>query len=186
MKNSDLAILGLIVERPLHGYHIEQVIEERNMREWTEIGFSSIYYILKRLEDQGYIRARTEQPEGKGPARKVYRLTRSGRDAWHRATLEALSTPKGGDLSFLLGMVGLPGIPKSEAILALRSYAERLSERRDRVADRWREAGDDLPVALDGLFDYSVQLAQAEIEWVQGFIGRLEAAPEHRERPARA
>lgn len=178
MKNSDLAILGLIHERPRHGYQIEQVMEARNMREWTEIGFSSIYYILGRLAKQGYITSRLEQSEGKGPARKVYRITASGRDAWHRATVEALSTPKGGDLSFLLGMVGLPAIPTEEAIPALRAYQEKLVERRDRVQERWREAGERLPLALDGLFGYSVHIAGAEIAWIEGFIAKLERSLE--------
>jgi DNA-binding PadR family transcriptional regulator len=43
MTNAELAILSLVAEQPRHGYEIEQVIEEREMREWTEIGFSSIY-----------------------------------------------------------------------------------------------------------------------------------------------
>jgi hypothetical protein len=37
-----LAILSLAVEKPRHGYEMEQVIEGRGMREWTEVGFSSI------------------------------------------------------------------------------------------------------------------------------------------------
>ena len=55
MTNTELAILGLIAEQPRHGYQIEQVIEERGMRNWTEIGFSSIYYLLKKLEKAGYV-----------------------------------------------------------------------------------------------------------------------------------
>ena len=55
MTNAELVILSLIAERPRHGYQIEQVIEEREMREWTELGFSSIYYILNKLEGQGHI-----------------------------------------------------------------------------------------------------------------------------------
>ena len=50
MTNPELAILSLIAEKPRHGYDIEQVIEARGMREWTEIGFSSIYYLLNKLE----------------------------------------------------------------------------------------------------------------------------------------
>ncbi|HIP96867.1 MAG TPA: hypothetical protein EYH32_06595 [Anaerolineae bacterium] len=53
MTNAELAILSLIAEQPRHGYEIEQVIEERRMREWTEIGFTSIYYLLKKLERGG-------------------------------------------------------------------------------------------------------------------------------------
>ena len=52
MTNAEFAILSLIVEQPRHGYEIEQVIEERGMRNWTEVGFSSIYYILNKLEIQ--------------------------------------------------------------------------------------------------------------------------------------
>ena len=45
MTNAELAILSLIAEQPRHGYQIDQVIQERGMREWTEVGFSSIYYL---------------------------------------------------------------------------------------------------------------------------------------------
>ena len=73
MTNAELAILGLIAEQPRHGYQIEQVIEERGMRNWTEIGFSSIYYLLKKLEKAGYVTARAEQALGK--TRQVYHPT---------------------------------------------------------------------------------------------------------------
>ena len=53
MTNAELAILSLVAEEPRHGYDIEQVIEARGMRDWTEIGFSSIYYLLKKLEKSG-------------------------------------------------------------------------------------------------------------------------------------
>ncbi|MGD8625667.1 MAG: helix-turn-helix transcriptional regulator, partial [Anaerolineae bacterium] len=48
MTNAELAILTLVAEAPHHGYEIEQIIQERGMREWTEVGFSSIYYLLKK------------------------------------------------------------------------------------------------------------------------------------------
>lgn len=43
-------ILGILAEGPQHGYHIEQIIKERDMRKWTDVGFSSIYYTLDKLE----------------------------------------------------------------------------------------------------------------------------------------
>ncbi|MFL7891509.1 MAG: PadR family transcriptional regulator, partial [Anaerolineales bacterium] len=48
MTNAELAILSLIAEQPRHGYDIEQAIVARGMRDWTEIGFSSIYYLLNK------------------------------------------------------------------------------------------------------------------------------------------
>ena len=39
---AELTILGLLEEQPRHGYELEQVIEERGIRQWTALGFSSI------------------------------------------------------------------------------------------------------------------------------------------------
>ena len=36
MTNAELAILSLIVEKSMHGYEIERVIEAREMRNWTD------------------------------------------------------------------------------------------------------------------------------------------------------
>ena len=58
---AELTLLGLLVEKPRHGYELEEVIAERGMREWTEIGFSSIYYLLTKLRDRGLI-AETGEP----------------------------------------------------------------------------------------------------------------------------
>ena len=55
LTNAELAILSLIVEQPRHGYEIEQVIEQRGMREWTDVGFSSIYYLLHPTAPQHVI-----------------------------------------------------------------------------------------------------------------------------------
>ena len=90
MTNAELAILSLIAEQPRHGYQIDQVIKERGMREWTEVGFSSIYYLLKKLEGQGLIEGRLWEAE-RGPARKVFTATSAGESALHAAVLDALS-----------------------------------------------------------------------------------------------
>jgi len=66
MTNAELAILGLVAEAPRHGYEIEQLIENRGMRNWTEVGFSSIYYILNKLEQRSLIRSHREPAAGRG------------------------------------------------------------------------------------------------------------------------
>jgi DNA-binding PadR family transcriptional regulator len=70
MTNAELVLLNLIAEQPRHGYDIEQAIEERGMREWTEIGFSSIYYMLRKLRREKLIEGKLEETSS-GPARKV-------------------------------------------------------------------------------------------------------------------
>ena len=174
MTNAELAILGLVMETPRHGYEIEQTIEERGMRDWTDVGFSSIYYILKKLEQRGLITSHKEPAPGRGPARKVYSITGQGQGAWYKATLEALSEPGMPSQSFLLGLAGLPAVPNAQAIPALREYKAKLEARRAGIETRWKDSGEDMPLFLDGMFEYSYRLVQTEIEWLEKFINKLE------------
>jgi DNA-binding PadR family transcriptional regulator len=173
MTNAELAILSLVVEQPRHGYEIEQVIEERGMRDWTEIGFSSIYYLLKKLEGEGLIEGRLQEA-GRGPARKVFRATPTGREAYRAGVLDALAAPRRWYSSLLLGLSGLPDVPLDEAVAALHQYRAALVERRDHVQANW-DRQRPLPGFVDALFDYSVTMIQAEVTWVEQFIAEMEA-----------
>jgi DNA-binding PadR family transcriptional regulator len=164
MTNAELAILSLVFEAPRHGYEIEQIIEQRGMREWTEIGFSSIYYLLKKLEKPGLIKSKLVRAEGRGPERRVYQITSDGKKALFDATLEALSTPKPNFPSILLGLANLPIISQEQALQALKSFRDELSERWNQVSSR-AEAQRPLPDQVDLLFDYSLSMLRAEINW---------------------
>jgi DNA-binding PadR family transcriptional regulator len=171
MTNAELAVLSLVGERPRHGYEIEKVIEERGMREWTEIGFSSIYYLLKKLERQGLVES-TLTEAARGPARKVYHVTPAGRDVLRAGLLEALSVPRRWYPPLQLGLANLPAIPPDEAVRALQRYREALEQRLMGLKAR-RESQGPLPYFVDAMFDHSVALIQAEIAWVERFIVQL-------------
>lgn len=59
---AEVTILGLLVEQPRDGYQLPGVITERGMRDSTEIGFSSIYYLLAKLSDRGLAEEVEAQP----------------------------------------------------------------------------------------------------------------------------
>lgn len=173
MTNAELAILSLVVEQPRHGYDIEQIIEARGMREWTEIGFSSIYYVLKKLETAGLIEGRLQKAEGKGPARKVYRPTDLGRQALVEGALAALSTPQSGASPFLLGLANYPVLTQEQLLEALNAYMARLSERERHVRQR-AEGQRPLAPFVQAMFDYSRTLLEAERQWIERFIQDVE------------
>lgn len=174
MTNAELAILSLVAEKPRHGYDIEQVIESRGMREWTEIGFSSIYYLLKKLEKSGLIESQLQSPEGKGPARKVYHVTPKGREAQMEGTIQALSHPQGGSNAFLLGLSNFPIVPQDQVIQALQTYVRQLEDRLAHMLGR-AEAQRPLPPFVDAMFDYSEVMIAAELNWMKKFLNEVEA-----------
>jgi DNA-binding PadR family transcriptional regulator len=173
MTNAELAVLGLVVERPRHGYEIEQIIEERGMRDWTEVGFSSIYYLLKKLQGEGLIEGQLEEA-ARGPARKVYRATPAGDAALQAAVLDALSVPRRYHSPLQLGLSHLPGIPPTQAVAALQQYRDALANRLAYVQERCNSQ-QPLPYFVTAMFEHSIALIEAELGWISEFIERMEA-----------
>ena len=172
MTNAEMAILSLVVEQPRHGYEIERVIEARGMREWTEVGFSSIYYLLKKLEREGLVESRLEEAE-RGPARKVYHITQAGQEAQRASVLETLSEPWRSYPPLMLGLANLPAISPVEAVTALQTYRDELVSRLEQLQAKW-EGQRPLPYFVDAMFDYSVTLGTAELTWIEKFIKQVE------------
>ena len=174
MTNAELAILSLISECPRHGYEIENIIEARGMRDWTEIGFSSIYYLLNKLEKVNLIESQLQQPDGRGPARKVYTITSKGRQAYLEGSLEVLGNPQNGSIPFLLGLSNFPALPQNQVLIALNDYVESLEERLDQMLQR-RDSQRPIPPFVEAMFEYSRTMIQAELVWLRKFIGDVEA-----------
>lgn len=173
MTTSELLILALLAEQPRHGYEIERVIEDRGLRQGIRVGFSSIYSILKQLDKARFVEGQMEAPAGKGPARKVFRLTPSGHQALREGTLAALTAPSPPDDAFSLALGNLPGIPNNDALEALRAYRVALSEQIQELRSRRESAQSRLPYHLDASFDRRIQLLEAEFNWVTNFIDLL-------------
>ncbi len=173
MTNAELTILSLIAEKDCHGYEIESLIEERGMREWTEIGFSSIYYILKKLEKKKLIKGKMVRQAGPGRSRVVYHISAAGRKALRASTLEALSVPHRSSSPMQLGLANLPAVAKHEALAALRQQSEGLSEHREHIQAKW-ESQDHLPFFVDAMFDLALTKITTELDWLDRFIDQLE------------
>lgn len=173
MTNAELAVLSLLSEKPRHGYDIEAQIEDRGMRDWTDIGFSSIYAILKKLEKKGWVEAEYAQSVGQGAPRKVYRITTSGLEAQLSAVIEALSNPGRPNSSLLLGLSNLPVISKDQALEALGQYGMALEARLGQLLMRADEQ-QPLPDFVEAMFDYSTAMIATELAWLNEYIQKLE------------
>lgn len=169
MSNAELAVLSLVAERPRHGYNIEQTIHQRGMRKWTEIGFSSIYYLLNRLEHSGKITSHAEPAAGKGPARKVYEVTHAGIESLIAELHSILIDPSPVKSPLLLGLANMPVIGEAQAVQALSSHRKKLQADLDEMLAVW-EKQKPLPYNVDATFSYSRALIEAEIQWINGFL----------------
>lgn len=169
MTNAEMAILALIAEAPRHGYEVEQVIDARGMREWTNVGFSSIYYLLTKLEQRDWVQSHKGEAIGQGPPRKVYSMTGKGEQALKSAVVEALSKPERDPAHFQLGLANISLLPHEEAIEALQTHAEALQSRAGELRNR-QKVRESLPVNVVGMFELSLQMINTQQKWIQTFI----------------
>ena len=177
MTNNELAILGLVAERPKHGYQIENDIELRGMRNWTEIGFSSIYHILNKLQEAGWIAGTVTPAQGgqgrSGPARKVFQLTEAGKTALRDAVQQRLAQPRPRSADFDLGLGNLPALTSRAARAAISACRDCLHASRRQVRAKWasdKQADAHLPSHAEALFARSLALIDAEISWVEEYL----------------
>jgi PadR family transcriptional regulator PadR len=72
-------VLGILSGRPAYGYEITGWLREQG---FTDIAEGTIYALLLRIEQRGYVDV-TKEPSEKGPPRKVYTLNEAGRLTLH-------------------------------------------------------------------------------------------------------
>lgn len=75
--SAELLILSLVEARPRHGYDISKLIDSRSAGR-LKFHIASLYPLLYRLEERGWIQGRWVERSGQR-RRRYYRLTREGR-----------------------------------------------------------------------------------------------------------
>lgn len=170
LSNAELAILSLIAEKPCHGYEIEQTIEERGMREWTEVAFSSIYFILNGLVKKGMADSILQPAAGRGPAKKVFSATPQGYEALHDGILLAITIAAHDNQRFLLGLSCLPLLSNAEVEKAFQERMTSLSAKITEFAMHPAFTIPGFPLHVRAMFEYTTAIIQAELNWCEDFL----------------
>jgi PadR family transcriptional regulator, regulatory protein PadR len=164
MTQGETIILGLLYNKSYHGYELEQLIEQNHMRQWTEIGFSSIYHILNKLAQQKLIAYRYEKEYG-APRRKVYDILDLGREAVRHELKRMIAAPAPVYNDFNVGLVFSMLLTEAEFQEALRNYKANLLAQRAMYEQKISATGQKKKsVAL--LCDRVTTLFEAEIAWI--------------------
>lgn len=165
--------MGLIYEKPHYGYQLEKTIEGWGMRNWTPIGFSSIYYVLKKLEKKELVESKMEKVEGK-PSRKVFTVTELGRQTMEEKIRDLLSWNKKLNSPFDLGMAYLNYLQPQEVIKCLENYIESAKGRIKFLESSVKIQEElDAPYYVVALFSRPLAHLKTEMEWVENFIEKV-------------
>ena len=99
--SAELVILSIVEARPRHGYEISKLIEDRSAGR-MKFHIASLYPLLYRLEERGWLQGRWVEKAGQR-RRRFYSLTAEGkrvlarqRDTW-KTFVEAMDLITGAD-----------------------------------------------------------------------------------------
>ena len=170
---SDLVILSLLAERPMHGYEVNATLEDRKIREWAPVSRPQIYYSLDKLTKLKLIRVSQTDSGSGGPERRVMLTTARGRDqladaleAKHWVT-EKVHQP------FLIWLA-LSWQARPPAFLKQldnrwKLLEERLDQERATLADVQAEVGHPYHEAV-WMLDLLIEQTQTELRWVERIL----------------
>jgi DNA-binding PadR family transcriptional regulator len=86
--NVRLLVLGLLQQRPMHGYELRKVAAQSRLESWTGILPGSIYHALDQLTMDGLIRSKATERQG-DRVREIFAITRKGRASLKSLVREA-------------------------------------------------------------------------------------------------
>ena len=159
---AEVLVLGMLYPKPIHGYELNKLIEERGIRQWANIGFSSIYYLLEKLESRGLVKSNGE----KSKARKTYAITAAGKKACAARTKELVENRVPNKNPFMTGLA-------NSFVLTDTAFTELLESRMEylnvQLADLKRTAKDQgpLPKQAEYLFSFTTSNINSEIKWIK-------------------
>ncbi|MCC5577437.1 PadR family transcriptional regulator [Microtetraspora sp. AC03309] len=170
-----VALMGLLMERPMHPYEMAAVLRERGKDASVRINRGSLYDVVAALEGQGWITPSARVREGNRPARTVYALTGEGRAAFVARLDEQIRNPRREYPVFLTAVAYLGALGQEGAAEALRERAGRL---RAAIADDERTLREVL--ASGGVprlhvieAEYALHMARAELGWVNAIADEV-------------
>jgi DNA-binding PadR family transcriptional regulator len=167
----EVVVLGLLAEEPLYGYDLLEQFRERSIGFWAEVGKASVYQTLRRLERRGLVSGRA-QAGVQGPDRRVFRITKAGRQRLHEGLEERFGEPAPfeTEAGLALGFSQLLTTAQARKAVAAREQAlQGLIEGLRAERARASEDRTVLRAVSNAMLDRQEALARAELGWLATF-----------------
>ncbi len=164
MKVLEIAILGLLKERPMHGYELKKRLSYMLGHFWT-VSYGSLYPALKRLEKSGAIE-RAYSVKEKTRNRNVFRVTPRGEISFMRMLTENVTVASLADTEkFDLRMAFFQYLDP-ETRLRLLEMRRGLLEEQVEKFKAYRSTNKDEDLYRTGLMRHKVSQVKSDIRWL--------------------
>lgn len=168
------AILGLLAQKPRHGYELHAVFSAVVGDENWEVKPAQIYTTLNRLEEAGLVVTTSDLGEGDEPERRVYAVTEDGQAALQEWFSAGSAPDHQRDEFFVKVMVALVSGEADPWRLIQTQRAHLFRELH--AATQQRDSHDPrTEIAQILLMEKVIMHLEADVRWLEIVEGRIEA-----------
>ncbi|MFE2514642.1 PadR family transcriptional regulator [Streptomyces mirabilis] len=170
-----LAVLGLLLEQPMHPYEMAATLREREKDASFKVKTGSLYDVVESLVRAGWIAERSTERAGRRPERTVYAHTELGRKEFMSWLDELVRTPVKEYPSFLAAVSYLGALGPERAVQALGERIARLDEQIDEARQAQADVlGQHTPRLFVIELEYALTMAEAERDWARQIVGEIQ------------
>ena len=167
------ALLGLLAQRPRHGYELHAAFEavvggEQN---W-DVKPAQIYTTLARLEEGGLVKEDSVE-QGGGPEKRIYAITSAGRSALADWFAESVGREHQRDEFFIKLMLSL-ATGEASPRKVIQTQRSKLYQDLHAVTTQRQQADPGTELARILLFDKTVMHLEADLRWLDMIEARLD------------
>ena len=170
-----LAVLCLLLEKPMHPYEMAFTLRSRHKHESIKLNYGSLYTVVDALERSGLVEVRDVVREGRRPERTVYGLTAQGRDELYNWMADLVSHPAKEYPQFATALSLIAVLPPARAVGLLERRAGRLEREIEEARFGLESLVKDIPRLFIIEAEYELALKEAELAFVRRLLADIEA-----------
>jgi DNA-binding PadR family transcriptional regulator len=185
----ELAILGLLLESPMHGYELRKRLTGL-LGAFRAFSYGSLYPALRRMQTDGLI-VEDAAPVGTAKAlgtakvrraRRVYRLTDAGSQRF--TELVADTGPQNyTDDGFGVHLAFFNRTPAEARMRILEGRRRQVEERREGLRDAIARASNSFDRYTKQLHQLGLESSEREVKWLNELIAAERVAQSHPDQP---
>jgi DNA-binding PadR family transcriptional regulator len=174
----ELAILGLLHERSMHGYELRKQLGTKLGAFRAAISYGSLYPTLRRLQADGWITEESPGEAGNGGevplltgrrGRVVYKITAEGKERFQE--LLARAGPETyDDTGFGVHFAFFARTDQATRLRILEGRRRRIEERRDGLREVLSRAAERLDAYTLELQRHGLDACEREVRWLEELI----------------
>jgi DNA-binding PadR family transcriptional regulator len=170
-----LAVLAYLSRGPMHPYELGTTLRAHADDRSIKFTRGSLYMVVKQLDRAGLIEPQGTSRAGRRPERTTYAITSEGRAELHDWLCELVAEPRHEYPQFIAALALIAALSPDEVVELLRERRQRLVAELAAIRDLVASTGEQ---GVHPLFlieeDYRIALLDAEIAFVDRFVGQIE------------